>query len=116
MTAQTIATSIQTHADSIARLIVCGGGAHNNYLMDRLAATMPGLTIETTAAYGVLPDWVEAAAFAWLAKQQLANMPGNIPAVTGATRAVLLRQLFFRISGGLLQTDNPLAHTPYTPG
>ena len=49
---------------------------------------------ELLSKTGVLPDWVEAAAFAWLAKQQLANMPGNIPAVTGATRAVLLGQLF----------------------
>ena len=62
--------------------------------MGRLAANMPGLAIESTTAYGVMPDWVEAAAFAWLARQQLAGMPGNIPAVTGATRAVSLGQLF----------------------
>jgi anhydro-N-acetylmuramic acid kinase len=94
LTAQTIAMAIQAHAGSVDRLIVCGGGVHNNYLMSRLAANMPGLAIASTAAYGVMPDWVEAAAFAWLARQQLAGMPGNIPAVTGATRAVSLGQLF----------------------
>jgi anhydro-N-acetylmuramic acid kinase len=94
LTAQTIAMAIQTHAGSVDRLIVCGGGAHNDHLMDRLAANMPGLAMESTAAYGVMPDWVEAAAFAWLAKQQLAGTPGNIPAVTGASRAVSLGQLF----------------------
>ncbi|HAJ93180.1 MAG TPA: anhydro-N-acetylmuramic acid kinase [Gammaproteobacteria bacterium] len=93
LTAQTIATAIQAHAGSADRLIVCGGGVHNNHLMGRLAANMPGLAIESTAAYGVTPDWVEAAAFAWLARQRLAGMPGNIPAVTGATRAVSLGQL-----------------------
>jgi len=94
LTAQTIATAIQTHAGRTERLIVCGGGVHNDHLMGRLAANMPGLAITSTAAFGLMPDWVEAAAFAWLAKQQLAGMPGNIPAVTGATRAVSLGQLF----------------------
>jgi anhydro-N-acetylmuramic acid kinase len=94
LTAQTIAMAIQAHAGSAERLIVCGGGVHNDYLMGRLAANMPGLAIESTTAYGVTPDWVEAAAFAWLAKQRLADMSGNIPAVTGATRAVSLGQLF----------------------
>ena len=94
LTAQTIATAIQAHAGNADRLIVCGGGVHNDHLMGRLAANMPGLAIESTTAYGVMPDWVEAAAFAWLARQQLAGMPGNIPAVTGATRAVSLGQLF----------------------
>jgi anhydro-N-acetylmuramic acid kinase len=94
LTAQTISTAIQTHAGSADRLIVCGGGVHNEQLMGRLAANMPGLAIDTTATYGLMPDWVEAAAFAWLARQRLAGMPGNIPAVTGATRAVPLGRLF----------------------
>ena len=94
LTAQTIATAIQAHAGSTDRLIVCGGGVHNDHLLSRLAANMPGLAIKSTTAYGVMPDWVEAAAFAWLARQRLAGMPGNIPAVTGATRAVSLGQLF----------------------
>ena len=62
-------------------------------LMKRLAANLPGVTVDTTAAYGVNPDWVEAAAFAWLAKQRLDGKSGNIPAVTGANRAVSLGQL-----------------------
>jgi anhydro-N-acetylmuramic acid kinase len=94
LTAQTIATAIQAHAGSAGRLIVCGGGVHNDHLMGRLAANMPALALESTAAYGVMPDWVEAAAFAWLAKQHIEGQPGNIPAVTGASRAVSLGQLF----------------------
>ena len=94
LTAQTISTAIHAHAGSAARLMVCGGGVHNSFLMGRLAANMPGLVIESTAAFGVIPDWVEATAFAWLAKQHIEGKPGNIPAVTGASRAVLLGQLF----------------------
>jgi anhydro-N-acetylmuramic acid kinase len=93
LTARTVADAIELHADSAKRLLVCGGGVHNKQLMKRLAANLPGLTIDTTAAYGINPDWVEAAAFAWLAKQHLEGKPGNIPAVTGARRAVSLGQL-----------------------
>ena len=39
-------------------------------------------------------DWVEAAAFAWLAKRCLAKEPGNLPGVTGASRAAVLGGIF----------------------
>ena len=44
-------------------------------------------------AHGVDPDWVEAPAFAWLAKQRLAMKAGNIPEVTGARQPVLLGEI-----------------------
>ena len=94
LTARTIAAAIQQHAGSAKRLIVCGGGVHNDHLMGRLAANLPELSVDTTDAYGVMPDWVEAAAFAWLAKEHTEGKPGNIPAVTGAARAVPLGRLF----------------------
>ena len=93
LTAHTAANAIQLYADSAKRLLVCGGGVHNMQLMKRLAANLPGLSVDTTAAYGINPDWVEAAAFAWLAKQHLEGKPGNIPAVTGASRALSLGRL-----------------------
>ena len=66
------------------RLLVCGGGAHNPQLMARLAALAPGWRVESSARAGMDPDYVEAAAFAWLARQRLAGEAGNLPAVTGA--------------------------------
>jgi anhydro-N-acetylmuramic acid kinase len=63
---------------------VCGGGAFNQHLMERLSALMPQSAVQTTAALGVPPDAVEALAFAWLARQRLLNKPANLPAVTGA--------------------------------
>ena len=93
LTARTVATAIQTHAGNTKRLLVCGGGVHNVQLMKRLAASLSGLSVDTTATCGINPDWVEAAAFAWLAKQHLEGKPGNIPAVTGASRAVSLGRL-----------------------
>ena len=46
--------------------------------------------METTDVVGIDPDWVEASAFAWLARQTLAGLPGNLPSVTGARRPVVL--------------------------
>jgi anhydro-N-acetylmuramic acid kinase len=72
------------------RLIVCGGGVHNRQLLARLAAQLPHTRVESSAAHGVDPEQVEAAAFAWLAARTVAGLPGNVPTVTGAARAAVL--------------------------
>ncbi|MGP9634362.1 anhydro-N-acetylmuramic acid kinase [Halomonas sp. AOP43-A1-21] len=65
-------------------LITGGGGAHNAYLMARLAHHLPNATFTSPTAYGWPEDWIEAGAFAWLAHQRLHHLPGNLPSVTGA--------------------------------
>ena len=61
--------------------------------MDALKKHIEG-SVETTDIIGVDPDWVEAMAFAWLAKQTLDGKPGNIPSVTGANKAVILGAIY----------------------
>jgi len=90
LSAKTVAAAIHDYAGQTARVLVCGGGAHNSHFMTRLQANLPNAIVETTATQGIDPDWVEAAAFAWLAQRRLSNLPGNIPTVTGAQQAVLL--------------------------
>ena len=84
---------IKNHENS--SVYVCGGGALNEYLMTRLQAHLPHCTIETTASLGLDPTWVEAVAFAWLARQTLIGENGNLPAVTGANKGVVLGQVCF---------------------
>ena len=74
---------------------VCGGGALNDYLMQRLQAHLPHCVVETTSALGLEPTWMEAVAFAWLARQTLMGETGNLPAVTGASKGVVLGQVCF---------------------
>lgn len=74
---------------------VCGGGALNDYLMTRLQTHLPYCVVETTASLGLDPTWVEAVAFAWLARQTLMGETGNLPAVTGANKKVVLGQVCF---------------------
>lgn len=83
-TAQTIAGAIAAEDHSIREIYLCGGGAHNRHLVERLTAHMPAASIDSTAALGIDPDWVEAGLFAWLAARTLAGLPGNAQQVTGA--------------------------------
>ena len=63
---------------------MCGGGAHNQALLQRLAELLPSLEVCITDQRGVPADWMEAMAFAWLAHCCLEHIPGNRPSVTGA--------------------------------
>ncbi|MCP8899753.1 anhydro-N-acetylmuramic acid kinase [Gilvimarinus xylanilyticus] len=90
--AQTIAQHLLAcpGADQGGEMYICGGGTHNPHLLQRLQAQAPGFSLHTTSALGIDPDWVEAAAFAWLAGQTMSRLAGNVPAVTGAQREVIL--------------------------
>ena len=83
-TARTIADALRSTLPGCTRVLVCGGGVHNPVLLRNLATQLPGVAVESTAAQGLDPDFVEAMAFAWLARETLAGRPGNLPAVTGA--------------------------------
>ncbi len=72
------------------RVLVCGGGASNARLMERLAAHCGSATVTDTRAFGIAPDQVEAAAFAWLAMRWNERLPGNAPSVTGASLPAVL--------------------------
>ncbi len=84
LSASSIADALRMRAPVVREVYACGGGVHNAYLMEGLRAELPGARLETTAALGLDPDFVEAAGFAWLARARLENLPGNLTSVTGA--------------------------------
>ena len=84
LTAASASAALRRHAPGTRRLMVCGGGAFNAHLMQRLARHLPGVQVGSTAQAGVAPDQVEAIAFAWLARAFVTREPGNLPSVTGA--------------------------------
>ena len=71
-------------------LVVCGGGAHNHFLIETIKNCLTDFKVTTTSDYGLDPDSVEAVTFAWLAKQRLEKKPGNISSVTGAAEQTIL--------------------------
>ncbi|WP_298577589.1 anhydro-N-acetylmuramic acid kinase [uncultured Luteimonas sp.] len=84
LTARTVANALMATQPDTRRVIACGGGVHNPRLMAALAAALPDARVESTVAHGLDPDHVEAMGFAWLARQTLLGLPGNLPSVTGA--------------------------------
>ncbi|QIM66831.1 anhydro-N-acetylmuramic acid kinase [Mannheimia granulomatis] len=94
-TAQSIANELVRLENTLpCLLLVCGGGARNPLLMARLSALLPSWNVTTTNDYDLDIDYVEAAAFAWLAYQRIHNLPSNMPSVTGAKQAVSLGVIY----------------------
>jgi anhydro-N-acetylmuramic acid kinase len=95
LTTHSIADSIRRQSASRQpEVFVCGGGAHNIALMRSLSENLPGAAVGPTDNLGVPVDWVEAMAFAWLARQRWHEKAGNCPLVTGATRPAVLGGLY----------------------
>lgn len=95
LTAQSIMLAVKQHFTT-GEILICGGGAQNTYLMSRLSdIAKPNFTVASTQKYGLDPDWIEAVAFAWLARQTINKLPGNVPRVTGAKQAGLLGGVYY---------------------
>ena len=93
-TANACIMGASSYLNNSKEMIVCGGGTFNTYLMQRLQAGLPSLSVLTSAARGLPALQVEAAAFAWLARQTLKRLPGNLPSVTGAEGPRILGAIY----------------------
>lgn len=97
-TADTLADAIARHAPLATALYVCGGGACNRHLMERIRQALNSrsmkITVESTDALGMAPNHVEALAFAWLAYRFTHRQAGNLAAVTGARGPRILGALY----------------------
>ncbi|MFO7551128.1 MAG: anhydro-N-acetylmuramic acid kinase [Haliea sp.] len=93
-TADCIAGAIIGAESAVDEVYVCGGGARNTDLMRRLYRLLAPRHLDTTAALGIDPEWVEAAAFAWLAWRTMSGLAGSNAAVTGAQGARVLGGIY----------------------
>ena len=91
LTVDSICDALDPHCQS---LFICGGGAHNRTLMEGLAQALPDCTVASTLALGVDPDWVEAIAFAWIARETCAGRSIDTSGFTGASEAVILGGIY----------------------
>ncbi|MCB1751118.1 MAG: anhydro-N-acetylmuramic acid kinase [Gammaproteobacteria bacterium] len=94
LTAESIADAIYGYAPDSSRVIVCGGGIHNNVMMRLLQDKLGSIPLESSQLYGINPEQVEAVAFAWLARQTINGQCGNLPSVTGARHPVILGGIY----------------------
>ena len=93
-TAQTISQALSLCSYNINEVFICGGGAYNTVLINRLKELVAPVIVENTSILGIAPEWVEASAFAWLAKQTVEGLPGNMPAATGAEKSAVLGAIY----------------------
>ncbi|MEO8778842.1 MAG: anhydro-N-acetylmuramic acid kinase [Rhodanobacter sp.] len=100
LTARSVANAVAQHAPGADEVLVCGGGVHNPGLMQRLEEVLAPRSLCSTAEHGVDPDFLEATAFAWLARQRLLKLPGNLPAVTGARGPRVLGAIYSAAESG----------------
>jgi len=98
LSARTVADAVQTACANLAAppgdLLVCGGGAFNPQLLQRLAARLTSWSVDSTAAQGIPPDAMEALAFAVFSQRTVHGLPGNLPSVTGASQPCVLGALY----------------------
>ncbi|MBC8121499.1 MAG: anhydro-N-acetylmuramic acid kinase [Gemmatimonadaceae bacterium] len=77
------------------QVFLCGGGARNSFLVERLEHLLAPAQVQTTGVAGVDSDSKEAIAFAVLGWLRLQGQPGNLPSVTGASKSVLLGDIYY---------------------
>lgn len=93
LTATTITDAIKKYAPDTQQVLICGGGIHNDYLLQLIEQNL-SCPVNSTELHGIYPDHVEAIAFAWLARQTLNNLTGNLKEVTGANHNVVLGGIY----------------------
>lgn len=94
LTCRSIATAILQYCGTVQEVFLCGGGARNQALVSRLGELLPKMRLAFTDELGVPVDWVEAVAFAWLAKQTMEGKTSNLPTVTGASGPRILGAIY----------------------
>jgi anhydro-N-acetylmuramic acid kinase len=92
--ARCVSDALEQHCAGVRRVIVCGGGVRNLALMQRLSKLCEPVPVVSSLTYGLPPEWVEAVAFAWLAKMALEGTPASLPAVTGARGSRVLGAIY----------------------
>lgn len=92
-TVLSISEAIKVIGSNLSEIYLCGGGAYNGYLKERLGANL-GIPIKTTEQLGIDPQQVECVGFAWLARQFTKRETGNLPKVTGARGKRILGALY----------------------
>ena len=94
LTAHSIYNALTQHCGEFNEVYVCGGGAHNRLLIESLQTLLGETKCDSTESLGVGADWVEAIAFAWLAKQCINKKTANLAEVTGAKGPRILGAIY----------------------
>ncbi len=88
LTVASVQMGIMQTGQAVDQVVVCGGGAHNDFMLALLADVL-AVPVTSSEHLGLHPDYVEAVLMAWLACQNRRNIPLNLNAITGATKPLV---------------------------
>ncbi len=94
LTANACAACVRHYAIDSKKLIVCGGGAFNANLLQRMQMLLPGVSVENSEAHGLPALQVEAAAFAWLAGKAMRREALHLEPITGSRGQRILGAIY----------------------
>jgi anhydro-N-acetylmuramic acid kinase len=83
-TVEALARAVETWCRGAAEILLAGGGARNTALRERISKRLHPVPVKLCDDAGIAAEHVEAMAFAWLARQAVLGLAGNIAEVTGA--------------------------------
>jgi len=79
---QTVKQDFDLHGQNTQQLIVVGGGVHNHFLLQCLSDAI-SCNVQSSADYGINPDYVEAMLMAWLAARHVQQKKTDMRLITG---------------------------------
>lgn len=94
LTAKTIALGIKDAFKEPVTALICGGGAHNDALMQHLQELLFDCTVKTSNDFNVHADYIEAMMFAWFAAKTINHIPSNLKSITGAKYPAVLGAIY----------------------
>lgn len=94
LTVASIAKAIHGGHTGGGDVIVCGGGAKNRFLMERLSSVLGNWMVMSSDELGIPSQSMETLAFATFAYRTMQGLPSGEPSVTGAQRACVLGNLY----------------------
>lgn len=94
LTARTISEALLKAKMAIAKLFICGGGAHNHALKRKISTLLPHVAVMSTSEVGVSADHLEAMMFAWLADKTLHYSKLDLTGITGSPYPLILGAVY----------------------
>jgi anhydro-N-acetylmuramic acid kinase len=95
LSSRAISDAVNTFCGDVKEIYLCGGGAHNEALVQSLRTALPKCVVQNTDVLGMGVDWMEAAAFAWLAQQRVHGINIDLTTVTGARHPCALGAIYY---------------------
>lgn len=94
LTATLIAQTIRDSETHPQQALICGGGAHNETLLNAISLYLPTIKVASTQLIGIDPDYLEAMMFAWLADKTVNQVPIDLTSITGASHSAILGAIY----------------------